>query len=426
MSSQALNDVIGLFHPEALKILLVLSLSFLLGLEREGRKQQVEHYIFGGVRTFPLIGLLGYAAALVSGVQLLPLVVGLVVVGAFLLISYRHKLSTDEEAGVTTEISGLLTYILGAVVFFGHYWIAVTLVVLSTLLLELKVGLENLSRRIPYDEVATFTKFLLLTIVILPAVPNQDFTTFRLNPFKIWLIVAAVSGVSYLSYVLQVVTKKRGGIVLAALLGGAYSSTVMTVVLARRAKRENLPNQFAGAILMASGMMYLRLTALLAIFSTTLLGSLGVYFIAFGALALIGGFAWTRWPDHDAHKVEREYVARNPLELRSAFLFALMFMAILVVTSLVIRSFGTLGMLAISVAMGVIDVDPFIMSLTQTAGLTTPLVTASIAVAVTAASNNAAKGFYALMFADRATGTRGFIGLILLALVGLTPLLLLG
>ena len=135
------------------------------------------------------------------------------------------------------------------------------------LLLELKTALEGLSERLPSEEVITFTKFLLLTVVILPAVPNRAFGPFQLNPFKTWLVVVAVSGISYGSYVLQRMTRKRGGIVLAALLGGAYSSTVMTVALARRGRRENRPNLFAGAMLLASGTMYLRLVVLLAIFS---------------------------------------------------------------------------------------------------------------------------------------------------------------
>src|SRR5512138_3609448 len=119
-----LENFAGLFHPEALKILLVLGLSFLLGLEREGRKAHAGHYIFGGVRTFPMIGLLGYCVALVSGPQLLPVMLGLLAVAGFMLVSYRHKLADSEDAGVTTEITGLVTYVLGAIVFHGFFWIA--------------------------------------------------------------------------------------------------------------------------------------------------------------------------------------------------------------------------------------------------------------------------------------------------------------
>ena len=82
--------------PEALKIILVLFLSFLIGLEREGHKSATGSYSFGGVRTFPLIGLIGYSLALLSGTQLLPLTIGFLVIAAFLLLSYWHKLSCAE------------------------------------------------------------------------------------------------------------------------------------------------------------------------------------------------------------------------------------------------------------------------------------------------------------------------------------------
>lgn len=404
--------------PEALRVLLVLGLSFLLGLEREGRKARAGHYIFGGVRTFPLIGLLGYGAALVSGTELLLVALGLGAVTAFMVVSYRHKLETAEDAGVTTEITGLLTYVLGALVHYTHYWIATTIVVLALLLLELKSGLESLSDRISAEEVETFTKFLLLTAVILPAVPNQDLGPFRLNPFKTWLVVAAVSGVSYGSYVLQRVTRKRGGIVLAALLGGAYSSTVMTVVLARRAKREDRPHLFSGSMLVACGMMFLRLVLLLAIFSRPLYGALAQKLLALGAAAMATGLWWTRRPDPNPNVPEREYEARNPLELRSAFAFAGIFIALLVVTTLVLRHFGSLGMYALAVVMGAVDVDPFIMGLTQTAGSTTPVAAAAAAILITTASNNVLKGVYAFIFADRRTGVQGLVALTLLGLAG--------
>src|SRR5271170_2171779 len=124
-------DLIHWLPPDAFKILLVLSLSFLIGLEREEHKIAAQQYSFGGVRTFPLIGLIGYAMALLSGTQLLPLTFGFGVIGAFLWLSYRHKLETYNEAGVTTEISGLVTYVIGALVSREQFWIATTIAVLS-------------------------------------------------------------------------------------------------------------------------------------------------------------------------------------------------------------------------------------------------------------------------------------------------------
>ena len=117
----------------------------------------------------------------------------------------------------------------------GFIWFASALVVVSLLLLELKVALEGLTEHIEPEEVTAFTKFLLLTWVILPLVPNQEFGPFQINPFKTWLVVVAVSGTSYASYLILKVVKGRGGIFLTGALGGIYSSTVTTVVLARRA-----------------------------------------------------------------------------------------------------------------------------------------------------------------------------------------------
>lgn len=409
--------------PEALKILLVLFLSFLIGLEREERQSAAGFYGFGGVRTFPLIGLIGYSIALISGAQLIPVTLGFLVVGGFLSLSYWHKLSTSETPGVTSEMSGLATYLLGALVYYDHPWIATTLCVASLLLLELKAGLERAATRVAPGELLTFAKFLLLTAVILPILPRQEFGPFHINPFKTWLVVVAVSTISYGSYVLQKLTKGRGGVVLAAILGGAYSSTVTTVVMARRAKQEQHPHLFAGGMLIASGMMYLRLIALLALFNRHLLSLLALPFAVLAGLAVAVGWFWSQRPDVDTSKVERKYEPGNPLELTAAFSFALLFLAMLVATQLAVTYLGRTGVNTLAAIMGVTDVDPFILGMTQAAGALTPLKLAAEAILVAAASNNLVKGIYAYSLADRKTGIQGICLLAALALLGLAPLL---
>jgi len=97
-----------------------------------------------------------------------------------------------------------------------------------------KTALEKLAERIAPNEIFTFGKFLFLSGVILPILPNQEFGPFHINPFKTWLVVVAISTVSYASYVLQKLTKGQGGVVLARCWAGAYSSTVTDCVMARR------------------------------------------------------------------------------------------------------------------------------------------------------------------------------------------------
>jgi len=412
--------------PDVIKIVLVLFLSFLIGLEREERKASGSSYSFGGVRTFPLIGLIGYSTALISGPQMLPLAIGFLVVAGFLLMSYWHKISTSQTSGVTTEMSGLATFLVGALACYGHLWIATALGVASLLLLDLKAALEKLAARIAPDEILTFAKFLLLSGVILPILPNQEFGQFHLNPFKTWLVVVAISTISYASYVLQKMTKGEGGIVLAALLGGAYSSTATTLVLARRAKCELRPHLFAGGILIASGVMYLRLIALLALFNRQLLFMLWAPFLALAVVTVGGGWLWTLRADKNSQEVQRESEPKNPLELTTALLFAALFLAMLIVTQLAVTYLGKGGVDTLAAIMGVSDVDPFIMGLTQAAGKLTPLNVAAGAILIAAASNNIVKGIYAYSLADRKTGRQSLLFLASLAAAGLIPLFWLG
>ncbi len=409
--------------PEGVKILLTLFLCFLIGLEREERRASGQRYSFGGIRTFPLIGLIGYAMGLLSGEQLLPLITGFAVIGAFLWLSYRHKLESYNEAGVTTEMSGLVTYVVGALVSRDQLWIATTLAVLSILLLELKEFLESLSTRIPATEILTFTKFLLLTFVILPIVPDKDFGPFGVNPFKAWLIVVAISGVSYGSYLLEKAAKGKGGVRLAALLGGAYSSTFTTFVMARHAREAKTPHCYSGAILLASGVMYFRFLALIAFFNIELMRRLALPFLILGAIGVAGGWAWSNLPDGGEKGADAGYLTKNPLELASAFSLALVFVAMLVATNFALVHLGRGGIYGLAVLSGLAPVDPFIMGLTQTAGKLTSLGLAAAGVVVAAASNNFAKALVAVALADSKTGRQTLFLLLGLTAMGLLPLL---
>jgi len=415
-----------MFPPEGVKIVLTFFLCFLIGLEREEHRAAAQpgtRYSFGGVRAFPLIGLIGYSMALLSGTQLLPLTVGFAVIGAFLWLSYRHKLEAYKETGVTTELSGLTTYVVGALVSRDQFWIATTIAILSMLLLELKDFLENLATKIPGGEIFTFTKFLLLTAVILPIVPDKDYTSFAINPFKTWLIVVAISGVSYASYLLEKVAKGKGGIRLAALLGGAYSSTFTTFVMAKHARKANSPHSFAGAILIASGVMYFRFLALIALFNLALFHRLLWQFLVLGALGVTGGWFWSDLPEGTGASPEGGYLTNNPLELASAFSLAVLFAGVLIVTNVALVHFGQAGIYGMAIISGLAPVDPFIMGLTQTAGKMTSMELATAAVVVAAASNNFAKAFIAFFLADRKTGRQSLLLLLALTLLGLAPLL---
>jgi uncharacterized membrane protein (DUF4010 family) len=419
------GQFIQLFPADGIKIVLVLFLAFLIGLEREERKTSETHYSFGGVRSYPLIALIGYSIALLTGKQILAEVIGFLAVGGFLMLSYWHKLSSKPATampGVTSELSGLVVYLVGALVYHDFFWVATTITVASMLLLELKEVLEGLTRRIAPHEILTFTKFLLLTAVILPILPNNPFGPYHINPFKTWLVVVAVSSVSYGSYLLLAITK-GSGVLLSAVLGGFYSSTATTVALAKRSTREDHPNLFAGATLLASALMYLRIVILVAIFNWQLMRMLALPFLFLAATAAVAGWLWARRPDGASEQLHRQDHPENPLELRAAFFFAALFLIILIATRLAFSYMGNRGAYALGAVIGFADVDPFIMSMTQTNGATAQLNVSAGAIVLAAASNNIAKGIYAYFFGSRNAGRQGLILMFLLALAGLLPIL---
>ncbi|HET7100545.1 MAG TPA: DUF4010 domain-containing protein, partial [Terriglobia bacterium] len=204
--------------------------------------------------------------------------------------------------------------------------------------------------------------------------------------------------------------------------GGAYSSTLTTVVLSKRAVQGEHRHLFAGGILMASGIMYLRLVVLVGLFNHELMVALAPPFLLLAAVGCTTGWLWSRRRDTGTGEVRREFEPKNPLELGAAFLFAVLFLAMLAATRLAIAYLGHTGAYGLAVVTGVTDVDPFILSMTQAAGTLTPLKVASASILIAAASNNLVKGVYARCFADRKTGSESFWLLAGLGILGLAPL----
>jgi uncharacterized membrane protein (DUF4010 family) len=404
--------------PELVGFVLTLALGLLIGLEREEHEPEG----LGGIRTFPLIGISGFLLVEAFPTSLLPFVVGLFVLGGLVALTHWAGIRLGEP-GITTEVAALLTFTLGGIAASGLYWLAIATGVVTVILLQEKTRLESLATRVPSDELRTLVRFLVLTGVILPVVPNQSFTAFDINPFTIWLVVVAVSGVSYLSYLLQLRWDEGRGLFLAGLLGGAYSSTVTTVVLARQSKNGGQPaTSYVGAIVAATGLMYLRLWILVSLFAPPLARELVVLFVGFGLISITIGAALVRLrpklPDADAVHALQERVS-NPLEISSAFTFAGIFLAVMIATQLVAERFGGTGVLVMAAIMGAADVDPFILGLTQHAGSEVTLATAALAVVIAAATNNVMKGVYALVFGAPRVGR---LSLAILSAVGLASL----
>ncbi len=416
------SEIITLIPDTLIPILITLALSFLIGLEREEHSAG-GHYNFGGVRTFPIIGLCGYMLAKLTEAHSQILSAGVLVLGALLWLSYRKKLELSSSAGMTSEVSGFFTFLLGASIFHGALWEATTLTVIVLLLLELKSGLESLARKISSNEIFTFTRFLLISAVILPIVPNRDFTILHLNPFHTWLIVVAISSLSYIAYVLGKLLGSGQSIVLTAILGGIYSSTSTTIVLAKRSKDEKSSKIYSGAIVIASGFMYFRLVVLLSVFNWNLGKQLVFPFICLGILFTTVGVWYMTLEKQKFTLAKSDQIdGRNPLELQAAFIFAFLFTAMGVLTAVTFQYLGSGGIYGLSFLTGLTDVDPFVMSLTERINSGVGVQMAAKAIVIAAASNNIMKGIYAAIWGANDVRKQASLLLISLAIISLVAL----
>ncbi|HVA26602.1 MAG TPA: DUF4010 domain-containing protein [Candidatus Baltobacteraceae bacterium] len=356
----------------------------------------------GGVRTFPLLSFAGAGLYLIEPHFALAFVAGLLVLGGWTFNYVRFALEQTQEhpdGYFVIPSCIILAYLLGGVALTQPLWLTVAIAVGAVLLIGSRTKLHELATRVPFGEVLTLAQFLLLVGVVLPLLQGQPEIAFtHITPFKVWLAVVAVSTLSYVSYLLQRYVFAGSGVLLAGILGGLYSSTATTVVLARRARDEGVTSQIRAGIVAATAMMYVRIVIVCAIFNLPLARAVAPALLALGAVSLIAAFIVARFdkkpePSHD--------VPGNPLQLGTAIVFAALMIVISFASSWVQAALGSAGMLALAAVVGITDIDPFVLTLAQGGAATVGLATAAAAVIVASSSNNVLKAIYTLSFSRR-------------------------
>lgn len=317
------------------RFLLLLGLSFFFGLAFEEFHSHGKQARPGGIRSFPLLALAGGLLYRLDTRQLLPMSVGLLVLGIWLACFYWRRLGEADEQGVTTAglmspVCNVIAYVLGPVALAEPPWVAVGATVAAVLLLTAREKLHGLARRVETGEIVTAGKFLMLTGLILPLLPDQPLTSLtEITPHQVWLAVLAVCTVSYASYLLQRYVAPSGAGLWVALLGGLYSSTATTVVLARRARAEPATLlQAQTGIMLATAVMYLRLLVIVLVFNRPLAFGLAPALLGLSTLGLVMAGFW-RWIK-GGHVVQTQDGKQpgNPLELGAAVIFAAVFVLI--------------------------------------------------------------------------------------------------
>ncbi len=417
--------------PSPVSVALLLGLSFFLGLAFEDFFAHTDERRPGGIRTFPMLALAGGMLYLLDTAHHIPFTAGLLVLGAWLLIYYRvhvteHERSDEPNAGIVIPLLNIVAYVLGAIALALPPWIAVTMTVAAVLLLTGREQLHTLARRIEIKEIVIAGEFLILTGIVLPLLPNHPVTALTaITPRQVWLALVVVCSFSYASYLAQRYWAAAAHGLWMPALGGLYSSTATTVVLARQAKAEPGTRRHAQAgITLATAIMYLRILAVVAIFNLALARELALPLCALSLAGLAISAAQYRFgaasPEEEASAGPVHLATNlNPLELGAAAIFAILFVATSLVSAFAKAQFGISGIYTLAAIIGVTDIDPFVLNLAQ--GGVSDVVNADLAAAIliAASSNNVLKAFYAAAFAGSRATAASAAALVLLAIAGI-------
>lgn len=367
-----MNNLYEYLPSELVSFLLVTLFSLLIGLSqrRISLKREGETTLFGTDRTFTFIGILGYILYILDSSDLKLFMGGGLILGILLGLNYYVKQTQFHVFGVTTIIIALITYCLAPIVATQPSWFYLTIVVVVLLLTELKHTFTEIAQRMKSDEMVTLAKFLAISGIILPMLPNDNFIPgIDLTPYSIWLATVVVSGISYLSYLLKRYVFHESGVLVSGIIGGMYSSTATISVLARKCKKarvEELP-QYVGAMLFAVSIMFLRFLILIFIFSKDIFNVIFPFLIIMSVITAIT--AWVIYSRREKNTEGEQSLESednsNPLEFKVALIFAALFVIFTVVTHYVLIYAGTTGLTALSFLAGLSDTTPFILNLLQ-------------------------------------------------------------
>ena len=377
--------------PIQLKFFIALGLSFLIGLERESSGFATKGRVFAGVRTYSLIGVFGFSCGWLVSINLpLALPVGMICLTAIAIVGYFAKLKND-FVGWTSEVAALMTFVMGALCLLTDIWVPLALGIVGTFLLSEKAMIEKYVESLDNAEFLAVVKFLLITLIILPVLPNREFTQFNLNPRKIWQIVVLVSTIGFVGYYLTKKFGARAGLWLSGILGGIVSSTAVSFAAGRIAR--NSPDRSIAALqatILAASVMYIRILILIWFIKPEIVG---IIWLKLVLLAIIGlALSFHKETKPFAYENSPVQTVKNPFEIRPALIFATLFVVLSIVTILVKNVYGNTGFISLAAVVGVTDIDPFILSVINQQAMIQHLAVSAIIISMM--SNTIAKAFY--------------------------------
>ncbi|SKC83484.1 MgtC/SapB family protein [Ohtaekwangia koreensis] len=360
-------DSIGAFlTPYLLSLIVSTGIGLIIGLEREFRKVSDKDH-FAGIRTFPLVCILGCIVTYIGrDISIWIIVAAVIAFIAFIAVTYYVR-STKGHQGITTEISLIITFILGMMTSQELIKESLAATVITTTLLTLKGQFHSFVLKITEDELLAFIKFIVLSLLLYPFLPDRYYGVNGIfNPQETGFIVIVVSSISFVGYLLIKYTGTNKGILLTALLGGIVSSTAVAWTFASRSKKSG-PSQsalYAAGITLASSIMYLRVVAVAMIFNRSFAALLILPCATMFILGLIFSLTFIK-QNNTTIDAAKPIQLGNPVNILNAFGFGLLYIAIAYLVYYSEKLLGNKGLILSGFISGLADVDAITINIAK-------------------------------------------------------------
>ncbi|MEX0384686.1 MgtC/SapB family protein [Spiribacter pallidus] len=398
----------------ALGLLVALMIGAVVGLERGWRLRQYgEGRRVAGLRTFALMGLAGGVAGLVgerAGAWVVP--VALAGVIALLVLGYRRSAWRQDDMGITTEVAGVLVFLLGVLATAGQALLALAGGVVTAVVLGFKPRLHAFLVWLDGPEIRAILQLALISAVLLPLLPRSGYGPWNvLNPYQIWLMVVLISAIGFVGHFAVRIVGSRRGVLFTGLFAGLASSTALTLTLSRAARQQrSLQPLFAAAIVLACTTMFPRLLVLVAAVAPGLLAGL---YLPVAILTAVGLTATAGLVIESGHGQDNAWspALQTPFELGTALRFGVILVVVMLGAEALRRLAGDAGVYLMALLSGLTDVDAITLSLGNMAGEQLGAAVALQGILIAAMANTLVKMGLAIGLGGRGLALRVGLGL---------------
>ncbi|MHA2878424.1 MgtC/SapB family protein [Vibrio campbellii] len=389
-------------------LFIALLLGAIVGTQRGWvMRNSVEGSRVAGIRTFSLVGLLGGLVGILANIYT-PLLLGFALIALVILacIAFVIQQRKSEDISITGVVSLVITFVLGSLAVSGEPVLAAAAAVITAVVLDNKKELHQALQRLQEYELDAALRLLLISIVLLPLLPNQAYGPWKaLNPYEIWWMVVLIASISFVGYFAIKIGGAKRGILFTSVFAGLSSSTALTLQFSHLSREQaNISPLLASGILLSCGTMFPRLLIVLSVINPQLVTLLGpIVLVMMAALYLP---AWWIWRRSEVEQIEQPNKQTNPLALQSALFFGVVLAVIMLLSHALSDLFGSAGVLILSALSGITDVDAISLALGRHSTQTLSVETAALGILIAASVNTVVKMGMVVAIGDKALWRR--------------------